>query len=178
VTDPALLDDAGYASAVLQARRGDVGGARAALAAVADLDPAPRGPRPSRAALELEPRAVIRGGLRRTRDKAITSQREQLLTVIDGDGVSLARAALEGGSAGRERRAVRDRSDPLAATVHAEAAPAAAPVGRERELPARAAAPVTMHPPYRHAAWLLLLVVAAAVWWIRQRFSEPGPRRS
>ncbi len=178
VTSPALLDDATYARAHLEL--GGRGGedARATLAALAELAPDVAA-RPSRALLALEPGAVLRAGLRRTRGKAILSEHAQLAAVLDGDGATLARAAL--------RRF--DGETPSAAPAAAGTGPGA----RQAAVPDAAAAPLVpasdrasrARPPAEAvSSWqpvrlgALALVVVLGTWWLRRRRLEPGIRRS
>src|SRR5262249_61021999 len=47
--------------------------------------------------LALDPRAVVREGMRRDRDLPIRTASRRLADLLDGNGVRLAQAALEGG---------------------------------------------------------------------------------
>lgn len=179
VASPTLLDDATYARARLQRRRGDVDEARTTLAALAALAPPDATERPSRALLELTPGAVLRAGLRRTRGRAILSEREQLAVVLDGDGATLARAAAQ--RLGEPEP--RPRALGGAPAGESGGAPLPAPPD-----PDRAAADRPAHEPRdgvdgpaSHGAVRLVALLALAAgttWWLRRRRLEPGMRRS
>lgn len=177
VASPALLDDATYARARLQHRRGDVDEARTTLATLAEVAPEGATERPSRALLDLSPGAVLRAGLRRTRGRAILSEREQLAVVLDGDGATLARAAMQRLDGAAPRAAL----PPLAAAERgAETRPARPARDRAAERPGHeprdGADGQASHGAVHLAA--LLALVACTTWWLRRRRLEPGMRRS
>jgi hypothetical protein len=91
--DSRFTDDALYAAAVAKQQTGRVSEAREELEALAG-DGHARGRVPTRL-MELDPRAVLREGMRRDRERPFRTGPRRVTDLLDGDGVRLAQAALE-----------------------------------------------------------------------------------
>ena len=91
--DSRFTDDALYAAATAKRQAGREAEALDDLGALAG-DGHARG-RVSLRLMELDPRAVMREGMRRDRDLPIRAVSRRVADLLDGDGVRLARAALE-----------------------------------------------------------------------------------
>ena len=127
--DSRFTDDALYAAAVAKQQTGRTSEAREELEALAG-DGHARGRVPTRL-MELDPRAVLREGMRRDRERPARSPAQRVTDLLDGDGVRLAQAALE--DRGDE---AQDAGPPKKHHHHALAAQAAADAA-----PSNAAAP-------------------------------------
>jgi tetratricopeptide (TPR) repeat protein len=91
--DSRFADDALYAAAVAKQQTGRTSEAREELEALAG-DGHARG-RVSTRLMELDPRAVLREGMRRDRERPIRFPPSRVTDLLDGDGVRLAQAALQ-----------------------------------------------------------------------------------
>ena len=91
--DSRFTDDALYGAAVAKQQAGRDSEAREELEALAG-DTHARGRVPTRL-MELDPRAVLREGMRRDRERPFRFAPRRVTDLLDGDGVRLAQAALE-----------------------------------------------------------------------------------
>ena len=91
--DSRFTDDALYGAAVAKQQAGRDSEAREELEALAGGGHA-RGRVPTRL-MELDPRAVLREGMRRDRERPFRFAPRRVTDLLDGDGVRLAQAALE-----------------------------------------------------------------------------------
>ncbi len=143
--DSRFADDALYAAAEANLQGGDEGGARRDLEALAG-DGHARGRVPT-LLLELEPRAVVREGMRRDRELPVRLMPRRIADLLDGDGVRLAQAALEKQarqSAGPGHRTGRRHVAPAQPSADATAGAMAA-ASTDRALPAGASAAAGRH---------------------------------
>jgi len=192
VEDPTgpLADDARYGAAWALYRSGDVEGALAGLRALAGTEEGENDSHVGRALMNLEPRAVFRGSLRRYRAARIGPPHEQLLSLLDLDGVALARAALgriagarEEAGPERELTSAMERATPFSsATPESRAAPVATGQhGTSDPASAQGAREASARPagPQRNRAWLALfaaLLVVALVTSVVLRAARRRPR--
>jgi tetratricopeptide (TPR) repeat protein len=163
--DSRFTDDALYAAAVAKQQAGRTSEAREELEALAG-DGHARGRVPTRL-MELDPRAVLREGMRRDRDRPTRLAQRRVTDLLDGDGVRLARAALEdrGEEAQDPGRPAKHHHHALGAQAVVDATPsnaAAPPKAATDPAPARRTeTPGTTAPPPAHTRfpWSTLAVV-------------------
>jgi len=184
--DSRYTDDALYASATAKRQAGHETEARDDLEALAG-DGHARG-RVSPRLLELDPRAVLREGMRRDRELPVRTVSRRLADLLDGDGVRLAQAALEDRSSGDDaadpaprrkghRRAAKPVSDQAANDLAAPpvaSAPAPAPARGTQAAPSAAPAPRF---PWATLAVLVLLALLGSYLLARRTQPRPSGRR-
>ena len=155
--DSRFTDDALYAAAVAKGQMGRDSEAREELEALAG-DGHARGRVPTRL-MELDPRAVLREGMRLDRDRPFRPVLRRATDLLDGDGVRLAQAALEkNGDDAQEpghrtkhhhhapvAQATTDATPSEAITAPTETATGAAPVRRTDAAARPAPAPARDH---------------------------------
>jgi hypothetical protein len=171
-----LRDDAAYGAAWSRQHAGEAG-ARAALEGLAGRGY--RGGPASRALVNLEPQALLQAGLLRYRKAPLRPPEEQLGTLLDGDGVVLARAALRWARAEEARDGTiapraplagwraRTATDDLAARKVGMTYGAGGTPGEHRHggTPAAGApAPQASIPPPVRLAVAIAVAVAAVLW--------------
>lgn len=189
--DSRFTDDALYAAAIAKEQIGRDSEAREELEALAG-DGHARGRVPTRL-IELDPRAVLREGMRLDRDRPFRPVLRRVTDLLDGDGVRLAQAALEkrGDDAqDPERRtkhhhhaavaqAATDTMPSDAATAPTEKATGSAPVHRTEAPETSAPAPARDHGfPWSMLAIVVLFAVAGSYLLARRAHDRtPGQRR-
>jgi hypothetical protein len=188
--DSRFTDDALYAAAVAKQQTGRDTEAREELEALAG-DGHARGRVPTRL-MELDPRAVLREGMRRDRERPLRSGPRRVTDLLDGDGVRLAQAALEkrGDDAQEPGRRTKHHHHPAvsqaatdttpsdAATAPTEAA-TGSPVRRTQTPGTTAPAPERDHRfPWSTLAVVVLFgVVGSYLLARRAQQRTPGQRR-
>jgi tetratricopeptide (TPR) repeat protein len=188
--DSRFTDDALYAAAVAKQQTGRTSEAREELEALAG-DGHARGRVPMRL-MELDPRAVLREGMRRDRERPFRFAPRRVTDLLDGDGVRLAQAALEdrgeeaqdpGRPTKHHHRApdAQPAADaaPNAAAPPSQTATGSAPVRRAEPRDTPAPAPAHEHRfPWSTLALVVLLAgVASYLLARRARQRTPGQRR-
>ncbi len=188
--DSRFTDDALYAAAVAKQQTGRDTEAREELEALAG-DGHARGRVPTRL-LELDPRAVLREGMRRDRERPFRPVLRRVTDLLDGDGVRLAQAALEKrGDDAQEpgprtkhhhhaavAQSATDTTPSDAATAPTEAA-TGSPVRRTQTPGTTAPAPARDHrfPWSTLAVVVLFAVVGSYLLARRAQQRTPGQRR-
>ena len=189
--DSRFTDDALYAAAVAKEQIGRDSEAREELEALAG-DGHARGRVPTRL-MELDPRAVLREGMRLDRDRPFRPVLRRVTDLLDGDGVRLAQAALEKlGDDAQEpghrtkhhhhapvAQAGTDAAPSDAATAPTETPTGAAPVRRPEAPATTAPAPPRDHrfPWSTLAVVVLFAVVGSYLLARRAQQRTPGQRR-
>jgi len=188
--DSRFTDDALYAAAVAKQQTGRDTEAREELEALAG-DGYARGRVPTRL-LELDPRAVLREGMRLDRERPFRPVMRRVTDLLDGDGVRLAQAALEKRGDDAQEPGPRTKhhhhtavaqsatdtpSD--AATAPTEAVTGSAPVRRTQTPGTTAQAPARDHrfPWSTLAVVVLFAVVGSYLLARRAQQRTPGQRR-
>jgi hypothetical protein len=164
--DPLLADDARYAAARARFALGQEDAARRAWETLAADAPATtNGPKPGRALLDLEHRAVVRSAARRYRNGPVRGPADRALLVLDIDGAALAKAALARTQWGPEPApsvpnvaAMPTASD---APATATAAPVGEPTATARPESAAARPPAAPVAPERRLHPVLAIVLLA-----------------
>ena len=188
--DSRFTDDALYAAAVAKEQIGRDSEAREELGALAG-DGHARGRVPTRL-MELDPRAVLREGMRLDRERPFRPVLRRVTDLLDGDGVRLAQAALEKrGDDAQEpgprtkhhhhaavARSATDTTPSDAATAPTEAA-TGAPVRRTQTPGTTVPAPARDHrfPWSTLAVVVLFAVVGSYLLARRAQQRTPGQRR-
>src|SRR5262245_738553 len=185
--DSRFTDDALYAAAVAKQQTGRTSEAREELEALAG-DGHARGRVPTRL-MELDPRAVLREGMRRDRERPFRFVPRRVTDLLDGDGVRLAQAALEdrgeeaqdpGPPAKHHHHAPRKQAAADATPSDAAATPRQTAPARRAETPdTPAPAPAHDHRfPWSTLVLVMLLAgVASYLLARRARQRTPGQRR-
>ena len=186
--DSRFTDDALYAAAVAKQQTGRDSEAREELEALAG-DTHARGRVPTRL-MELDPRAVLREGMRRDRERPIRTGQRRVTDLLDGDGVRLAQAALNRGEDAQDpgRPAKHHRHVPGAraaagatpsdiAAAPTETATGSAPI-RSRGTPGTPAPARDHRYPWSTLAVVVLFAVVASYLLARRAQQRtPGQRR-
>ena len=186
--DSRFTDDALYAAAVAKQQTGRDSEAREELEALAG-DTHARGRVPTRL-MELDPRAVLREGMRRDRERPIRTGQRRVTDLLDGDGVRLAQAALNRGEDAQDpgRPAKHHRHVPGAraaagatpsdiAAAPTETATGSAPI-RTRGTPGTPAPARDHRYPWSTLAVVVLFAVVASYLLARRAQQRtPGQRR-
>jgi TolA-binding protein len=187
--DSRFTDDALYAAAVAKQQTGRDTEAREELEALAG-DGHARGRVPTRL-LELDPRAVLREGMRRDRERPFRPVLRRVTDLLDGDGVRLAQAALEKrGDDAQEpgprtkhhhhaavAQSATDTTPSDAATAPTEAATGSAPVRRTQTPGTTAPARDHRFPWSTLAVVVLFAVVGSYLLARRAQQRTSGQRR-